>query len=96
MTRMVATLIYVFLLYQRNVGRVIHRSHVPQPLESEEEDDESYFASGFTWESVVIGYNCGLVVGTFMCSIMFKAGKPKWFLEGIIPRTEIEGERREV
>ncbi|TMX01070.1 hypothetical protein EJD97_025270 [Solanum chilense] len=56
-------------------------SHVPQPLESEEEDDESYFASGFTWESVVIGYSCGLVVGT----VMFKSGKPKWFLEGIIP-----------
>uniref|UniRef100_A0A3Q7G284 Leucine-rich repeat-containing N-terminal plant-type domain-containing protein n=1 Tax=Solanum lycopersicum TaxID=4081 RepID=A0A3Q7G284_SOLLC len=56
-------------------------SHVPQPLESEEEDDESYFASGFTWESVVIGYSCGLVVGT----VMFKSSKPKWFLEGIIP-----------
>ncbi|KAG5611653.1 hypothetical protein H5410_022934 [Solanum commersonii] len=60
-------------------------SHAPQPLESEEEDDESYFASGFTWELVVIGYGCGLVVGTVMCNIMFKDGKPKWFLEGIIP-----------
>ncbi|KAL3323065.1 hypothetical protein AABB24_040260, partial [Solanum stoloniferum] len=32
-------------------------SHVPQQLESEEEG-ESYFFSGFTWESVVIGYSC--------------------------------------
>ncbi|KAG5611654.1 hypothetical protein H5410_022935 [Solanum commersonii] len=74
--------------------QVIHRSHVPQPLESEEEDDESYFASGFTWESVVIGYSCGLVVGTFMCSIMFKAGKPKWFLEGIIPHKNRRRKKR--
>ncbi|KAK4343300.1 hypothetical protein RND71_036394 [Anisodus tanguticus] len=43
-----------------------------QPLELDEEDD-SYFASGFTWESAVIGYSCGLVVGTVMWSLMFKA-----------------------
>ncbi|XP_060192500.1 receptor-like protein 43 [Lycium barbarum] len=40
-------------------------SHVSHPLESDEEDD-SYFASGFTWESMVIVYRCGLVVGTVM------------------------------
>ncbi|MCD7468358.1 hypothetical protein HAX54_006435, partial [Datura stramonium] len=45
---------------------------VPQPLESEEEG-ESCFFSGFTWESVVIGYSFGLVVGTVMWSLMFKA-----------------------
>ncbi|KAK6774553.1 hypothetical protein RDI58_029792 [Solanum bulbocastanum] len=44
-------------------------SHVPQQLESEEEG-ESYFFSGFTWESVVIGYSCGLVVGTVMWSLI--------------------------
>ncbi|XP_059288664.1 receptor-like protein 43 [Lycium ferocissimum] len=63
-------------------------SHVPPPLESKEED-ESYFLSGFTWESVVIGYSCGLVVGTVMWSLMFKARKPKWvveFLEGAFPK----------
>ncbi|XP_055801907.1 receptor-like protein 6 [Solanum dulcamara] len=47
-------------------------SHVPQPLESEEECD-SYFFSGFTWESVVIGYSFGLVVGTIVWSLMLKA-----------------------
>ncbi|XP_060192503.1 receptor-like protein 9DC3 [Lycium barbarum] len=63
-------------------------SHVPQPLESDEEDD-SYFASGFTWELVIIGYSCGLVVGIVMWSLMFKARKPKWvveFLEGAFPK----------
>ncbi|XP_027769362.1 receptor-like protein 35 [Solanum pennellii] len=57
-------------------------SHVPQPLEKEEEEEnESYFFSGFTRESVVIGYNFGLVVGTIMWSLMFKYRKPKWFVE---------------
>ncbi|KAM3383438.1 hypothetical protein P3S68_009013 [Capsicum galapagoense] len=63
-------------------------SHVPHPLESEEEG-ESYFFSGFTWESVVIGYGFGLVVGTVACNLMFKARKPKWlveFFKGISPK----------
>ncbi|KAH0706958.1 hypothetical protein KY289_012034 [Solanum tuberosum] len=62
-------------------------SHVPQQLESEEEG-ESYFFSGFTWESVVIGYSFGLIVGTVMWSLMFKYRKPKWFVEffdGLMP-----------
>ncbi|PHT51540.1 hypothetical protein CQW23_06002 [Capsicum baccatum] len=50
-------------------------SHVPQPLDSEEDEDESYFFSGFTWESVVIGYGFGLIIGTIGWSLMFKAGK---------------------
>ena len=73
-------------------------SRVPQPFESEEEEeDESYFASGFTWESVVIGYSCGLVVGTVVWSFMFKAGKPKWFVEffeGIIPNKKRRPKKR--
>ncbi|WMV60414.1 hypothetical protein MTR67_053799 [Solanum verrucosum] len=61
-------------------------SPIPQPLESE---DESYFFSGFTWESVVIGYSCGLVVGTVVWSLMFKYRIPEWFVEffeGIYPK----------
>ncbi|KAG5569523.1 hypothetical protein H5410_059289 [Solanum commersonii] len=64
-------------------------SHAPQPLESEEDEDESYFLSGFTWESLVIGYSFGLVVGTIIWSLMFKCCKPKWFVEffeGIFPK----------
>ncbi|XP_059277839.1 receptor-like protein 9DC3 [Lycium ferocissimum] len=71
-------------------------SHVPHPLESDEEDD-SYFASGFTCESVVIGYNCGLLVGTVMWSLMFKARKPKWvveFLEGAFPKKMRRAQKR--
>ncbi|KAL3323252.1 hypothetical protein AABB24_040390, partial [Solanum stoloniferum] len=61
-------------------------SHAPQPLESE---DESYFFNGFTWESVVIGYSFGLVVGTVLWSLMFKYRKPERFVEffeGIFPK----------
>ncbi|KAH0707117.1 hypothetical protein KY289_012193 [Solanum tuberosum] len=65
-------------------------SDAPQPvLDSEEDEDESYFFSGFTWESVVIGYSCGLVVGTVVWSLMFKYRKPEWFVEffeGIYPK----------
>ncbi|XP_049344642.1 receptor-like protein 9DC3 [Solanum verrucosum] len=54
------------------------RLHVPRPLESEEEE-ESYFASGFTWQSVVI------VVVTVMWSLMFKVFKfPTTFVVGIM------------
>ncbi|XP_060184091.1 receptor-like protein 9DC3 [Lycium barbarum] len=73
-------------------------SDVPQPLDSEDEEEyESYFSSGFTWESVVIGYSCGLVVGTVMLSLMFKTGKPKWFvefLEGITPNKKRRPKKR--
>ncbi|KAH0706953.1 hypothetical protein KY289_012029 [Solanum tuberosum] len=68
-------------------------SHVPQP----EDEGESYFFSGFTWESVVIGYSCGLVVGTFMWSLMFKYRKPKWFVEffdGLMPHKRRRPKKR--
>ncbi|KAG5569220.1 hypothetical protein H5410_058986 [Solanum commersonii] len=55
----------------------------------QESEDESYFFRGFTWESVVIGYSCGLVVGTVVWSLMFKYRKPEWFVEffeGIYPK----------
>ncbi|KAK6774557.1 hypothetical protein RDI58_029796 [Solanum bulbocastanum] len=71
-------------------------SHVPQQLESEEEG-ESYFFSGFTWESVVIGYSCGLVVGTVMWSLMFEYRKPKWFVEffdGLMPHKRRRPKKR--
>ncbi|KAH0711035.1 hypothetical protein KY284_012462 [Solanum tuberosum] len=71
-------------------------SHVPQQLESKEEG-ESYFFSGFTWESVVIGYSFGLVVGTVMWSLMFKYRKPKWFVEffdGLMPHKRRRPKKR--
>ncbi|XP_060211143.1 receptor-like protein 9DC3 [Lycium barbarum] len=46
----------------------------------EQDDDDSSFASGFTWQAVVIGYGCGMPFGLFMGSLMFILGKPKWFV----------------
>ncbi|XP_059318738.1 receptor-like protein 9DC3 [Lycium ferocissimum] len=46
----------------------------------EQDDDDSSFASGFTWQAVVIGYGCGIPFGLFMGSLMFIFGKPKWFV----------------
>nr|XP_019066842.1 receptor-like protein 9DC3 [Solanum lycopersicum]XP_019067002.1 receptor-like protein 9DC3 [Solanum lycopersicum] len=73
-------------------------SHAPQPLEEEEKDEsESYFFSGFTWESVVIGYSFGLVVGTVMWSLVFKYRKPEWFVEffdGLMPHKRRRPNRR--
>ncbi|KAG5569500.1 hypothetical protein H5410_059266 [Solanum commersonii] len=56
-------------------------THVPQPLEYKEDEDESYSLNGFTWESVVLGYSFGLVVRTVIWSLMFKYRKPKWVVE---------------
>ncbi|XP_069148547.1 receptor-like protein 9DC3 [Solanum lycopersicum] len=67
-------------------------SHIPQPLEGEEED-ETYFFSGFMWESVVIGYSFGLVVGTVVWNLML----PKWFVEffeGITPHQKRRPKKR--
>ncbi|KAG5569525.1 hypothetical protein H5410_059291 [Solanum commersonii] len=86
-----SSLRYVDLEYTNLRGQcgTSDSSHVPQPLESEEDEDESYFFSGFTWELVVLGYSFGLVVGTVMWSLIFKYRKPKWFVkffEGIFPK----------
>uniref|UniRef100_A0A3Q7J795 Uncharacterized protein n=1 Tax=Solanum lycopersicum TaxID=4081 RepID=A0A3Q7J795_SOLLC len=57
------------------------QSHIPQPLDLEDKDDELYFGSGFTWESMFIGYSCGLVVGTVVFTLIFNAGKTKWLVK---------------
>uniref|UniRef100_M0ZNP6 Hcr2-5D n=1 Tax=Solanum tuberosum TaxID=4113 RepID=M0ZNP6_SOLTU len=45
----------------------------------EQDDDDSFFMSGFTWEAVVIGYGCGMIFGLLMGGLMFLLEKPKWF-----------------
>ncbi|XP_049361574.1 receptor-like protein 9DC3 [Solanum verrucosum] len=44
------------------------------------DDDDSFFASGFTWQAVVIGYGCGMIFGLLMGGLMFLLEKPKWFV----------------
>ncbi|KAH0645791.1 hypothetical protein KY290_034596 [Solanum tuberosum] len=49
------------------------------PLEHDD-DDDSFFMSGFTWEAVVIGYGCGMIFGLLIGSLMFLLEKPKWYV----------------
>ncbi|KAH0683417.1 hypothetical protein KY290_023485 [Solanum tuberosum] len=44
----------------------------------EQDDEDSVFASGFTWEAVVIGY--GMIFGLLMGGLVFLLEKPKWFV----------------
>ncbi|XP_058217059.1 receptor-like protein 34 [Rhododendron vialii] len=50
----------------------------PQPI-SPYDDNDSDFASGFTWRIVLMGYGCGLVIGVTMGFVMFLTGRPRWF-----------------
>ncbi|WMV43472.1 hypothetical protein MTR67_036864 [Solanum verrucosum] len=49
------------------------------PLEHDD-DDDSFFMSGFTWEAVVIGYGCGMIFGLLIGGLMFLLEKPKWYV----------------
>ena len=59
----------------------------PPPIQPSifQEDNDSLFASGFGWKTVLIGYGCGFLFGLAMGYVVFKRGKPNWlvrFLEG--------------
>uniref|UniRef100_A0A7N2L605 Disease resistance R13L4/SHOC-2-like LRR domain-containing protein n=2 Tax=Quercus lobata TaxID=97700 RepID=A0A7N2L605_QUELO len=51
------------------------------------EDNDSMFAEGFGWKTVLIGYGCGFVFGLVVGYVVFKTRKPQWILR------LIEGER---
>uniref|UniRef100_A0A7N2M8K4 Disease resistance R13L4/SHOC-2-like LRR domain-containing protein n=1 Tax=Quercus lobata TaxID=97700 RepID=A0A7N2M8K4_QUELO len=51
------------------------------------EDNDSMFAEGFGWKTVLIGYGCGFVFGLVVGYVVFKARKPQWIIR------LIEGER---
>ncbi|KAL8094053.1 receptor-like protein 33 [Apium graveolens] len=45
--------------------------------QQEEDGDDDYFFSGFTWEFVVIGYGSGVVLGFVVGYMIFKVGQTK-------------------
>ncbi|XP_074349221.1 receptor-like protein 33 [Apium graveolens] len=47
----------------------------------EEDGDNDYFFSGFTWEAVVIGYGSGVVLGFVVGYVMLKVGQTKWITD---------------
>ena len=63
----------------------------PPPLPSIfEEDNDSMFASGFGWKSVLMGYGCGLVIGIAMGYIVFKIRKPHWLVRFVEALKEVK------
>nr|GEW97139.1 hypothetical protein [Tanacetum cinerariifolium] len=50
-------------------------THKPQ-FEAEEHHEEE---SGFTWEAVMLGYGCGVLLGLVMGYLMLSTRKFKWF-----------------
>ena len=46
-----------------------------------QEDNDSMFASGFGWKTVLVGYGCGFVFGLAMGYVFwFKTEKPQWLV----------------
>ncbi|XP_057485938.1 receptor-like protein 6 [Actinidia eriantha] len=50
------------------------------PRVARQQEDDSDFASGFTWKVVVMGYGCGMALGLVMGYLMFLTGRPKFFV----------------
>ncbi|XP_028060546.1 receptor-like protein 9DC3 [Camellia sinensis] len=45
-----------------------------------QQEDDSNFVSGFTWEAVVMGYAYGMALGLVLGFLMFLTGQPKLFV----------------
>ncbi|GLT35799.1 hypothetical protein SLA2020_102220 [Shorea laevis] len=68
--------------YERNFGLCgipLSKScdGIGTPPSSFQEKDESW---RFGWRVVVLGYGCGVVFGLLMGYLVFRTGKPKWFV----------------
>ncbi|XP_030930661.1 receptor-like protein 7 [Quercus lobata] len=55
----------------------------PTPSTLQKEDNLEP-ENGFGWQTVLIGYGCGVIFGTLMGYLMFKFGKPKWIVRMVI------------
>ncbi|XP_047954625.1 receptor-like protein Cf-9 homolog [Salvia hispanica] len=47
----------------------------------EDEDKESGFIDGFGWQSVVMGYGCGCIVGIGIGYMFVRSGRPRWLVD---------------
>ena len=50
------------------------------PVASIENEKTCFFCHGLGWQSVGIGYGCGMVFGVSMGYIMFQYRRPRWLL----------------
>ncbi|KAM3290489.1 hypothetical protein P3S67_018778 [Capsicum chacoense] len=59
-----------------------HKSSlVPVSLVEQEEEEEPGFLSEITWQSVLIGYGCGLAFGFAILYIIYRFQRPRWFID---------------
>ncbi|XP_027772802.1 receptor-like protein 9DC3 [Solanum pennellii] len=54
--------------------------HKSASIPVEHEEDEPSFLSEMTWQSVLIGYGCGLTFGFGMVFLIYRFERPKWFI----------------
>ncbi|PHT41197.1 hypothetical protein CQW23_20051 [Capsicum baccatum] len=47
----------------------------------EQEKEEPGFLSEMTWQSVVIGYGCGLTFGFAIMYLIYRIQRPRWFID---------------
>lgn len=82
----------------RLCGRPLSKKCISETQQEKIEDDEDngFFFSGFTWEAVAIGYGCGVLVGFIVGYIMFMAGKPKLYTEVIARELGLKVRRLEI
>ncbi|KAH0728407.1 hypothetical protein KY284_004272 [Solanum tuberosum] len=53
-----------------------------KPVSSvEQEEDEASFLSEMTWQSVLIGYGCGLTFGFGIVYLIYLFERPRWFID---------------
>ncbi|KAL8482938.1 hypothetical protein ACS0TY_025837 [Phlomoides rotata] len=52
----------------------------PLSLPPQEDDDESGFFDGFTWQVVALGYGCGFLFGVNAGYFMLRYRRPKWLV----------------
>ncbi|CAI9103742.1 OLC1v1002281C1 [Oldenlandia corymbosa var. corymbosa] len=57
--------------------RVLPNGQQMQSSSSHRQTDDHAFMEGFTWESVVLGFGCGLIVGLLMGDLLFNSNWPK-------------------
>ncbi|KAH0782945.1 hypothetical protein KY290_002543 [Solanum tuberosum] len=49
----------------------------------EQEEDEPSFLSEMTWQSVLIGYGCGLTFGFGIVYLIYRFERPRWFIDSV-------------
>ncbi|KAB5531496.1 hypothetical protein DKX38_018166 [Salix brachista] len=64
-----------------------------QPSNFHDGDDSTFFADGFGWKAVAMGYGCGFVFGVTVGYVVFRTRKPAWFLRLVEDKWNLKARR---